>query len=108
MIAEQEVIDVDMIHAAMTGDFDEVAKQLLRGARPEARDSFAVYVATENGHTEIVRLLLDASDKHTAAAIRKCIGIGMYLGHDDIVHDLNDALVGIESPGGLGWSSAEE
>ena len=75
-----------------SGDVDEL-RRLIHGNSVAARSIFddAILAACENGHTEVVRLLLEyGADPGYMAHFRTLLGEGIRKGHADLVRLLID------------------
>ena len=81
-----------ILDASSRGDVDEL-RRLIHGNSVAARSIFddAIFAACENGHTEVVRLLLEyGADPGYMAHFRTLLGEGIRKGHADLVRLLID------------------
>ena len=81
-----------ILDASSDGDVDEL-RRLIHGNSVAARSIFddAILAACENGHTEVVRLLLEyGADPGYMAHFRTLLGEGIRKGHADLVRLLID------------------
>ena len=81
-----------ILDASSDGDVDEL-RRLIHGNSVAARSIFddAILAACENGHTEVVRLLLEyGADPGYMAHFRTLLGEGIRNGHADLVRLLID------------------
>ena len=81
-----------ILRASSRGDVDEL-RRLIHGSSVAARSIFddAILAACENGHTEVVRLLLEyGADPGYMAHFRTLLGEGIRKGHADLVRLLID------------------
>ena len=83
---------IKILDASSDGDVDEL-RRLIHGNSVAARSIFddAILAACENGHTEVVRLLLEyGADPGYMAHFRTLLGEGIRKGHADLVRLLID------------------
>jgi hypothetical protein len=112
-----------ILDASSDGDVDEL-RRLIHGSSVAARSIFddAILAACENGHTEVVRLLLEyGADPGYMAHFRTLLGEGIRKGHADLVRLLIDdygvavddgvaepMIVAISDSGSFqGWASGQ-
>lgn len=60
----QDLLNQELIDAAISGDREEIARLLALGADPFADESEALRAAAHKGHAECVRLLIPVSDPY--------------------------------------------
>ena len=83
---------IKILDASSDGDVDEL-RRLIHGNSVAARSIFddAIFAACENGHTEVVRLLLEyGADPGYMAHFSTLLGEGIRKGHADLVRLLID------------------
>ena len=74
-----------LIDAAGSGDIDVVKELLEKGVDPSAEDDEAIRVAAENGHTEVVRRLLDDNRVDPAAMDNYAIRVAAANNHPKVL-----------------------
>ncbi len=76
----------DLMNAVRRTDNKELVKQMLKsGVDPSAQDNYAIQLAAEYGHTEVVRLLLSDSRVNPSAQYNYAIKWAAYYGHTEVV-----------------------
>ena len=76
----------DLMNAVRRTDNKELVKQMLKsGVDPSAQDNYAIQLAAEYGHTEVVRLLLGDERVNPSAVDNYAIKQAAYYGRTAIV-----------------------